>query len=440
MATNLVQIGNDAEMEIKKRLEAERARLRKIAGLDKPEHFHRPVERAFTAEQRNQVTILFGGFTWKHEDLIRAVFQGCGYRCEKLPVPDVPAFQTGKEFGNNGQCNPTYFTVGNLVQYLQFLEKEGIPRQDILNNYVFFTAGSCGPCRFGMYEAEYRFALQNSGFDGFRVLLFQQTDGIKAASGEPGLKFSVDFGMGMLNALNLGDVINELVYQVRPFEVHKGETDRVIRESVKTLTDTLRDRKRWHIMDAAPSWVKPYLEKNKKIEGIGCTLGKIGHNLYGKEYVDALQAGGDSINAIEVDRLRVKPVIKITGEFWAQTTEGDGNFNMFAFLEKEGAQVLVEPIATWIAYMMYVAKEGAKARAYAEAPYRDPKWYEVKKHLANELKLAKKTGGLSAGSAMGNHLYHRTIRHIGDNAHHLIPQKELSRLAHPFYQIGRQHV
>ena len=104
-----------------------------------------------------------------------------------------------------------------------------------------------------MYEAEYRFALQNSGFEGFRVLLFQQTDGIKAASGEPGLKFSVDFGMGMLNALNLGDVLNELVYQVRPFEVNKGETDKVIHDAAKTLTDTLRDRKRWHIMDAAPN-------------------------------------------------------------------------------------------------------------------------------------------------------------------------------------------
>src|SRR5271167_4688445 len=271
MATNLVQIDvekntdTDNEQEIKQRLEAERSRLRKIAGLDQPTHFHRPVERAFTAEERNKVTILFGGFTWKHEDLIRAVFQGCGYRCEKLPVPDVPAFQIGKEFGNNGQCNPTYFTVGNLVQYLQNLEKMGIPRQQILDNYVFFTAGSCGPCRFGMYEAEYRFALQNAGFDGFRVLLFQQTDGIKAASGEPGLKFSVDFGMGMLNALNLGDVLNELVYQVRPFEVKKGETDKVIREAAKTLTDTLRDRKHWHIMDAAPSWAKPYLEKNKKI-------------------------------------------------------------------------------------------------------------------------------------------------------------------------------
>ena len=111
---------------------------------------------------------------------------------------------------------------------------------------------------------------------------------------------------------------------------------------------------------------------------------------------------------------------------------------MFAFLEKEGAQVLVEPIATWIAYMMYVAKEGAKARAEVEAPYRDPKWFEVKKRLANELKLFKKTGGLTVGSAMWGYFYHRTIKHMGDTAHHLIPQKELSRLAHPFYhQLAR---
>ncbi len=101
------------------------------------------MERAFKAEERDRVTILFGGFTWKHEDLIRAVFQGCGYRCEKLPVPDVAAFQIGKEFGNNGQCNPTYFTVGNLVQYLQFLEKEGIPR----GRRFWITTSSLPPVR-----------------------------------------------------------------------------------------------------------------------------------------------------------------------------------------------------------------------------------------------------------------------------------------------------
>jgi len=131
-STRLVQIEQDHE--IQQRLQAERIRLRRLAGLSEPEHFRRPVERAFTAEERSRVTILFGGFTWKHEDLIRAVFRGTGYNCEKLPVPNVSAFQIGKEYGNNGQCNPTYFTVGNLVQYLQWLEKQGIPRQEILDN------------------------------------------------------------------------------------------------------------------------------------------------------------------------------------------------------------------------------------------------------------------------------------------------------------------
>src|SRR6202012_2551745 len=193
-------VQTDYEVEIQARIDAERARLRAEAGLARMREFKKPVERTFTGAERDYVTILFGGLTWKHEEMIKAVFHGSGYRCENIPTPVVADFQAGKEFGNNGQCNPTYFTVGNLVRYLQSLEQQGMTKQQIIDNYVFFTAGSCGPCRFGMYEAEYRFALQNAGFDGFRVLLFQQTDGIKAASGEPGLKFSVDFGMGMLNA------------------------------------------------------------------------------------------------------------------------------------------------------------------------------------------------------------------------------------------------
>jgi predicted nucleotide-binding protein (sugar kinase/HSP70/actin superfamily) len=431
MATRLVQIEQD--QELKQRLAAERARLREKAGLTPPSHFHRPVERAFTAEERNRVTILFGGFTWKHEDLIRAVFQGCGYNCEKLPVPDVAGFQTGKEFGNNGQCNPTYFTVGNLVQYLQFLEKQGLSRQHILDHYVFFTAGSCGPCRFGMYEAEYRFALKNAGFDGFRVLLFKDSDGIKAESGEPGLKFSIDFGFGMLNAMHLGDVINDLVYQIRPFEMNKGETDRVFRESVDGLCTDLKNRKAFEIEQLAPDWAKPKFKNNKILRNTFNVFGKWHEHMWGKDYLNALRNAKERMNSIEVDRLRVKPVVKITGEFWAQITEGDGNFHMFEFLEREGAQVIVEPIATWVAYLMYQAKAHATAKWPVNRPHRNPKWYEVKKQLANYIGLRKKLWAIGAGQRMWNFFYHRTIEHLGGITHHLVPQTELAELAHPFY-------
>src|ERR1700738_5028410 len=251
----------DFEAEVQARIDAERARLRAEAGLARMREFKKPVERTFTAAERDYVTILFGGLTWKHEEMIKAVFHGSGYRCENIPTPIVDDFQAGKEFGNNGQCNPTYFTVGNLVRCLQKLEQQCQTKQQIIDNYVFFTAGSCGPCRFGMYEAEYRFALQNAGFDGFRVLLFQQNDGIKAASGEAGLKFTVDFGMGMLNALNLGDVMNDLAYQIRPYEVHRGETDRVFQETMDTLCAMLRQRKIGDLMETSPAWISNSLRK-----------------------------------------------------------------------------------------------------------------------------------------------------------------------------------
>lgn len=170
---------SDREQMIQKMLLEERKRLEQEYGMEskKIDHFKKPFEKAFTKDQKENTTILFGGLTWKHEKLIKGALQGLGYKTEYIPTADKKAFQLGKEYGNNGQCNPTYFTVGNLVQYLQGLESIGIPKQDIIDKYVFFTAGACGPCRFGMYEAEYRLALRNSGFDGFRVLLFQQTAG-----------------------------------------------------------------------------------------------------------------------------------------------------------------------------------------------------------------------------------------------------------------------
>ena len=143
-------VQTDFEVEIQARIDAERARLRAEAGLARMREFKKPVERTFTANERDYVTILFGGLTWKHEEMIKAVFHGSGYRCENIPTPVVADFQAGKEFGNNGQCNPTYFTVGNLVRHLQMLEQQGQTRKQIIDNYVFFTAGSCGPCRFGM--------------------------------------------------------------------------------------------------------------------------------------------------------------------------------------------------------------------------------------------------------------------------------------------------
>ena len=54
------------------------------------------------------------------------------------------SYHVGRILGNTGQCNPTSFTVGNLIQYLRALEAQGLSKEEIIDKYVFFTAGSCG--------------------------------------------------------------------------------------------------------------------------------------------------------------------------------------------------------------------------------------------------------------------------------------------------------
>src|SRR3989442_9632916 len=115
-----------------------------------------------------------------------------------------------------------------------------------------------------MYEAEYRLGVQNAGFDGFRILLFQQDDGINAASGEAGLKFTVDFGLGAFNALNFGDVMNDVCYQIRPYEVTAGETDRAFNDAMQGLTAALRDHHMFRITEMKPAWLSNRRGGNKK--------------------------------------------------------------------------------------------------------------------------------------------------------------------------------
>jgi predicted nucleotide-binding protein (sugar kinase/HSP70/actin superfamily) len=396
-------------------------------------HFRRPAERPFTAEERDHVTILLGGLTRKHEKLIQGVFQGCGYHCQPLSNPTLSSYHLGRRFGNPGQCNPTYFTVGNLIQYLRELESRGLSKQEILDSYVFFTVGSCGPCRFGMYESEYRIALENAGFGGFRVLLFSQNDGIKAQSGESGLKFSVDLGMGAMNALNLGDITNEIAYHLRPYEVVPGETDRAMNSIIEELYRLLCDRPMFEILDRSPRWLAARLARKKKLKDTLNTLGKVREHLYGKAYAEALRRCRERLNEIQLDRLRVKPIVKITGEFWAQLTEGDGNFNMFAFLEREGAHVVVDSVGNWVMYLMHQAKANAAERRSLEAPHPHAAWWEIKERLLNELRFQKKWTPLTLAENIWARQYQRVVEALGNIAEPLLPQAELARLAHPFY-------
>lgn len=348
-----------------------------------------PVPRQFLLKDKTTTTILFGGLTMAHDYLVAGALSGLGYRVKHLDCPDNESLRYGKEFGNRGQCNPTYFTVGNLIKYLHYLrDEEGKTKEEIVENYLFVTSGSCGPCRFGTYVTEYRKALRDAGFAGFRVLLFQQTDGLKQATGgESALKLDTSFFVGFLKAVLLGDILNALAYRIRPYEVESGSTDAALERCKRYLYDALNTRK----------WLLPALLKCRK-----------------------------ELESVRVDRTKVKPKVSIIGEFWAMTTEGDGNYQLQRFLESEGAEVEVQSVTAWILFLIWSGCYDTRKRMNLREA-------DSGRHGLKGKNPVLKLRMLGMADRFIRLLFQTYANIIGLNQYHLPDMEEIAQVAHDHY-------
>jgi predicted nucleotide-binding protein (sugar kinase/HSP70/actin superfamily) len=313
----------DVEAELRAFEEAERERLGIKA--ERRQWVDNMLKPEMKKSERQNVTLLISGLTAAQDFLAEGALRGLGYTVKYFGMSNNEGLQTGKEFGNRGQCNPTYFTVGTLVKYLIDLrDKEGMSSEDIIKNYVFLTAGACGPCRFGMYVTEYRKALRDAGFDGFRVMLFQQTGGLSQATGDDvGLEMNPAFFIGIIKAIVCGDALNALAYRIRPYEVEPGATNRAMENAKKIVYAAL------------------YEQTNIFL---------------------SLFKAQREFRAIKVDRLRPRAKTSIIGEFWAMTTEGDGNYALQRFLESEGAENDIQLTTAWLLYNIWECARDTRER------------------------------------------------------------------------------
>jgi predicted nucleotide-binding protein (sugar kinase/HSP70/actin superfamily) len=380
------------EAELKRFEDEERRRLG--LPLNTVRQWVDEVPRTFTREQREHTTILVSGLTMAHDLFIQAALRGIGYKVLAMDVPDNDALQFGREYGNRGQCNPTYFTVGNLVKYLDSLRERGMSKDEIVKNHVFITAGACGPCRFGTYVTEYRKALRDSGFDGFRVLLFQQTGGLKQATGDGvGLEMNPTFFWGIVRAVLIGDVLNALGYRIRPYEVEAGAADRALEQCKQLISNAF--------------------ENNTSIPM-------------------ALYRARRILGAVKVDRTKVKPRVGIIGEFWAMTTEGDGNYGLQRFLEAEGAEPDIQIVTSWLLYMLWQGRYDTAQRASLRGTDATKAEGGSKFSLKN-VDVRKRMASLWAGENVLRGMFYTIAKAMGLNDYHLSDMNEIAEVSHSFY-------
>jgi predicted nucleotide-binding protein (sugar kinase/HSP70/actin superfamily) len=283
------------------------------------EHWTDKNPRTFTKIERSHVTLLTSGLPLHILHLVKRVVALAGLKFEIMPEPDNDSLQVGREFGNRGQCNPTYFTVGNLVKHLIHMRDElNIPVETIIRDYAFVTAGGCGPCRMGMYATEYRKALRDAGFGGFRVLLFSRSGDVQDVLMD-GLKLTNKDIIRFFLAIMVGDVLNTINIRKRPFEIIPGSVDTIVKAAREEVDLEL----------AKGSWLKGLWKARKVLKAIKLKEEK-------------------------------RPVVHIMGEFWAKTTDGEGNYNLFRFIEKEGGVVSNETVTDWLYHQIWRARWSAK--------------------------------------------------------------------------------
>src|SRR5262245_50165571 len=178
-------------------------------------HYEAYRPRPFTREERKDVTILFGGLTWKHERLVQGVMHNLNYNAQPLPNIVRSDLDTGKELIDTGACCPTIFTTGNLASFLK-TEAEVHGKEAVKNKYVFLTAGACGPCRFGQYHESYSMALDQIGLRDFRMFLMAQNQLDQGSQDGGGLEINMPLSMGLVWSLLCADVMTDLEYLTRP--------------------------------------------------------------------------------------------------------------------------------------------------------------------------------------------------------------------------------
>lgn len=382
----------DLSPEEQAELEAELARFEaeeiQRLGLNR-EQWVEPIHTRFTRKQRTTTTMLLSGLSLASDEMASAALASLGYQTKVIDIPDNNALQFGKEFGNRGQCNPTYFTVGNLVKHLtQLRDVEKIPTEEIIRSYVFLTAGACGPCRFGTYVTEYRKALRDAGFDGFRVLLFQQQGGVKQATGEEmGLEINAKFAVALVRSLVAGDVVNLIGYRMRPYELVPGSTDAALSQCKEVLKAALRE---------------------------------------GRSVVRALYRCRRILGKVKIDRTQPRPRVSIIGEFWAMTTEGDGNYHLQRFLESEGAEVHIQSVTNWILFIIW-------ENSFDTAHRLELREHDDAKKGLKGTDGTRKLWGLAAADKVIRALFQSYANVIGLHGHHLPDLDEIAELAEKYY-------
>jgi predicted CoA-substrate-specific enzyme activase len=235
--------------------------------------------------------------------MIAAAARSCGIPSEVLPKQTEEDLAIGRKYTSSKECFPMICTTGS------FIKKLSEPGADP-SKMSFFMPDHNGPCRFGQYNHFHRILFDRLGYKEAELITPSNDTSYQDVAGEHGQKFRINAWKGFVVA----DYLRKIYRETRPYEINKGESDKLYEESLRKL--------------------------EKCIENGSSGLHKV---LTGIVY-DFL--------AVKADKSQRKPVIAVIGEIFMRDN-ASCNGNLANRLEELGVEVNIGPFSEWILYSTY---------------------------------------------------------------------------------------
>jgi predicted nucleotide-binding protein (sugar kinase/HSP70/actin superfamily) len=248
--------------------------------------------------------------------LIAASFRSFGIQA--LVMETYKGLELGLEYSSGKECYPCQVTMGDILFFLKS-EQARLGESFQADDYVYFMPESSGPCRFGMYNKYQRMVLDSfpdlkevrigslTTKDGYSLHGLIEKDKVRD------LKKAAYFG------IVVGDVLERLVWRVRPYEKEPGATDA-------------------YMARAVPIMIKAF-EAHGKQKNFNAILGRLdGVVREAKTLMDPA--------------IPPKPLIGMVGEIYLRS-HVQANQQIIKVLEKYGAEVVNASIGEWMNYITY---------------------------------------------------------------------------------------
>ena len=200
--------------------------LAALAAVPKPVAAHgaetSPVETDIDIKDR---TLWLCRMPYGGSRMLAAAFCSIGLETRVTPEEDSRTLELGGKYTSGDECYPQRIVLGD---YMKLIEDEKLdPRKT-----AFLLPTANGPCRFGQYVGLLRRVLDDQGYEDVAILSFTSADGY-AGVGEQ----ASELIRTAWRAVQVQDILMKLLLMTRPYEVERGQTDRVYLESLDLMAD-----------------------------------------------------------------------------------------------------------------------------------------------------------------------------------------------------------